>query len=119
MRISDWSSDVCSSDLAEPGERLRQAGDLPGGFGPACRLPVVAMLAPQKGGVPVLTRTGKEHRHQIRKILEAPDHALPLPPRHSASATPSLRGSAPPFHAQSRRSTAFPDRKSTRLNSSH
>src|SRR3546814_10039447 len=65
------------------------------------------MLAPQKGGVPVLTRTGKEHRHQIRKILEAPDHALPLPPRHSASATPSLRGSAPPFHAPSRRSTAF------------
>src|SRR3546814_5534230 len=106
MLFSDWSSEVCSADLhpvspvqAEPGERLRQAGDLPGGFGPACRLPVVAMLAPQKGGVPVLTRTGKEHRHQIRKILEAPDHALPLPPRHSASATP--------------------DRKSTRLNSSH
>src|SRR3546814_18986487 len=91
MRIRDWSSDVCSSDL----------------FGPAFRLLVVAMLAPQKGGVPVLTRTGKEHRHQIRKILEAPDHALPLPPRHSASATPSLRGSAPPFHAPSRRSTAF------------
>src|SRR3546814_3371634 len=92
---------------------------LPGGFGPACRLPVVAMLAPQKGGVPVLTRTGKEHRHQIRKILEAPDHALPLPPRHSASATPSLRGSAPPFHAPSRRSTAFTFDPSSEIGRAH
>src|SRR3546814_16457129 len=26
MRISDWSSDVCSSDLADPGARRAQAG---------------------------------------------------------------------------------------------
>src|SRR3546814_14959112 len=25
MRISDWSSDVCSSDLTDPGTRLRKA----------------------------------------------------------------------------------------------
>src|SRR3546814_18365378 len=32
MRISDWSSDVCSSDLVE--ERVRQAGGIRGlGFG--------------------------------------------------------------------------------------
>src|SRR3546814_1506953 len=28
MRISDWSSDVCSSDLAVPGDRICARGDL-------------------------------------------------------------------------------------------
>src|SRR3546814_5334688 len=30
MRISDWSSDVCSSDLAEPPAVLRQQTGIPG-----------------------------------------------------------------------------------------
>src|SRR3546814_12419157 len=40
MRISDWSSDVCSSDLARPGARrgLRQHGPAqPGGAGLGAR----------------------------------------------------------------------------------
>src|SRR3546814_21008407 len=59
MRISDWSSDVCSSDLAEPRAPLRalvglRPGRLTGG---------VAVLA-------VVAATGQEHeRQQDRKSV--------------------------------------------------
>src|SRR3546814_17358134 len=33
MRISDWSSDVCSSDLPPVGERLARVVELRGGLG--------------------------------------------------------------------------------------
>src|SRR3546814_8480251 len=32
MRISDWSSDVCSSDLIDVEERMYAAGQIPGSF---------------------------------------------------------------------------------------
>src|SRR3546814_19756588 len=34
MRISDWSSDVCSSDLLKSGVSPRRRGPISGGFGP-------------------------------------------------------------------------------------
>src|SRR3546814_9188029 len=40
MRISDWSSDVCSSDLHDPAPRGRQRGAVPG------RAPAVPLAHP-------------------------------------------------------------------------
>src|SRR3546814_9299801 len=37
MRISDWSSDVCSSDLGFPAPKPRVALDLPGDLGAALK----------------------------------------------------------------------------------
>src|SRR3546814_15390385 len=42
MRISDWSSDVCSSDLAEQADRLREGVDVGGEVGAARGLDATA-----------------------------------------------------------------------------
>src|SRR3546814_5572312 len=63
MRISDWSSDVCSSDLRE---RRHLIGDLP----PAQRVPRAIGLAPQKGILAAARRAVEEHRDQTRKMVE-------------------------------------------------
>src|SRR3546814_6099346 len=58
MRISDWSSDVCSSDLL--------IGDLP----PAQRVPRAIGLAPQERILAAARRAVEEHRDQTRKMVE-------------------------------------------------
>src|SRR3546814_6933512 len=52
MRISDWSSDVCSSDLLRGLERCREAGDRPQGQD---AVPAAAPRAHRSG-----SRTGAE-----------------------------------------------------------
>src|SRR3546814_10628544 len=97
MRISDWSSDVCSSDLAEH-QRAGQADDLPR------RHVHAGPLEPRDGGVhevgggdhrwaPGAWRRGEEEKGTPRKKREG----------KSGDATKGRPG----------------DRKSTRLNSSH
>src|SRR3546814_9713758 len=101
MRISDWSSDVCSSDLA--GERRRVA-DLEAGFEDGAGLGVLDVIGKFKGNfdgvvravdlVIGLLQTG-EFGHEI----------LAARRRHAVVALHERRVAA--------------DRKSTRLNSSH
>src|SRR3546814_11524504 len=72
MRISDWSSDVCSSDLP----RLRPFGEPR--RGEACRLASASVVEPEMMlgrlhiAITVLARTARHaHRDRIAKPLEA------------------------------------------------
>src|SRR3546814_3394439 len=119
MRISDWSSDVCSSDLAARdaiGEGEGNAdGDL---FSP-----------PWKGGV--------GGGSILAKVSRAATHPQPLPSREGGQMCPSFGQPSPRFGAfaffgapaaqagveigigAAKPAFAEQDRKSTRLNSSH
>src|SRR3546814_18598688 len=57
MRISDWSSDVCSSDLIAPGINL----SLEALVTAAAKLPRIAIEAPEGGSV--IGRTTEEQMH--------------------------------------------------------
>src|SRR3546814_6914993 len=89
MRISDWSSDVCSSDLdaefraifrnehhcvASPqpigAQPFGQCCHLPRRFLPAQGMPLPLALPPQKGCIPLFGGAGEEHGHQIRRSEE-------------------------------------------------
>src|SRR3546814_8889950 len=124
MRISDWSSDVCSSDLFladEPAVRPLQL-DLRGGIGAVAELLLQALQAQR-----VYRAVGQEARHQ-----ETGEPALRLGQHEEAVA--HWRGEEPLVADQDVR-LARPrgtgglgaggigahvgDRKSTSLNSSH
>src|SRR3546814_5219011 len=112
MRISDWSSDVCSSDLPA----LRRAG---GGaiLNMSSLVAVMGAAAPQlaytasKGGVLAMTREiAVQHaRRNIRcnALLPGP---IGTPLTAQLFDTPAKL---------ERRRVHLPDRKSTRLNSRH
>src|SRR3546814_3547804 len=107
MRISDWSSDVCSSDL-EPAEFAR-------------------LLIAVKNGTPVRLSDvakvygGQQDEYQAAWFNDARTVGLQISKRPEANAVatveairarlPQLRASLP--------SNVTIDRKSTRLNSSH
>src|SRR3546814_3752878 len=99
LRISDWSSDVCSSDLAEAPERgfARAGGEVPS---VASRPLTPAPATPDAAFAEAL--------EELRDCRVCAAH-LPLGPRPVARVSPTARilivGQA--------------DRKSTRLNSSH
>src|SRR3546814_4999159 len=104
MRISDWSSDVCSSDLVERREQLRvQAhGAHPGGDG-AQRVEaagageaLAAILADDLGEAQPADAARPERRKL--RFVEALVRDADAAPRHGITGE---------------------DRKSTRLNSSH
>src|SRR3546814_13329447 len=76
MRISDWSSDVCSSDLGDPDEErketvtqpaaqpeLRKGGHRPGDGVPR---PAVQGQVPQAAGEPRKQRTQEECRFEAQ-----------------------------------------------------
>src|SRR3546814_11296336 len=87
MRISDWGSDVCSSDLRDAFDQL--AGDaLQGGFEGA------AGPGGVHGGAPVCSRWGTP---SIFRTTPAPRHARP-----SAIAGDSRHPSAPVVQACTR-----------------
>src|SRR3546814_4447316 len=108
MRISDWSSDVCSSDLDLPG-RLRQANGSHGrrerteAAGQPLRRPLgVAALAFQAvqaarrgddvGGIDLNAQAGKIIGHCAFASLRCVSEGPPAPLRR----TPSFRRSALP-----------------------
>src|SRR3546814_3618974 len=97
MRISDWSSDVCSSDLVH-------AGVLP-----CAALAVLLALAGSALYADRLERGFDARGHAMAEQL-----ALGLSLSGDGAAPARLRSRSQPLFAQ-----GFADRKSTRLNSSH
>src|SRR3546814_1366696 len=110
MRISDWSSDVCSSDLALPARR--QSGDaMVANIASGIALvgaPFYATYAAAKAGV---AGFGESLRRELKgegvHVLTAFPGGTDTPMMKSNRAGPELGFSRKP------------DRKSTRLNSSH
>src|SRR3546814_1883026 len=119
MRISDWSSDVCSSDLAvQPSLDRRQLIDQLTFIFEAKPCPVAeitesdagefaAMQKPVPGQQRILGIVAFEVVHRVEEILPA---GLTLAPREGAKCVEPARD---------RRDEPALDRKSTRLNSSH
>src|SRR3546814_10071065 len=109
MRISDWSSDVCSSDLVPLHQRLveRDALQLPGAGGErvvrAVAVVVPARRSGQGGG---LLAVAVEHR-----LTEGDEAVLHRPLRRIGLGHRPRRAGG--------RQDRDQDRKSTRLNSSH
>src|SRR3546814_6565752 len=99
MRISDWSSDVCSSDLTGP-------------FLLPCRRVIVsaASLSPVVRGPRSFPASGDLLAFEAVDLVERILHA----PEYRAGALVVEVVPDPPAYRRGR-----PDRKSTRLNSSH
>src|SRR3546814_8515734 len=116
MRISDWSSDVCSSDLAELAELVGVAG-LQAAVGMRHHLEVAAIAADHRDEF-FVAREDPPHAggmvlHGLELVLvefedalEGGDHLL------DEAALDHL-------HVGNDPAAVFRDRKSTRLNSSH
>src|SRR3546814_6084194 len=104
MRISDWSSDVCSSDLAHSG-RLRLVAAHQRELYRALRT-----AAPEDGGRTVRARSAaslvEQQSHRVESHPLPPSAALRSPCSSDAQLSVAAR-------------LQGPDRKSTRLNSSH
>src|SRR3546814_5657496 len=104
MRISDWSSDVCSSDLKIGGDEIRREI---GGEPDFQRAAKIAILAKLRGSQPLV--------EQLCTQIAAEASADTLPRqrqyRSSIGLPSAAQGSGVIRSAQ--------DRKSTRLNSSH
>src|SRR3546814_1892002 len=96
MRSSDWSSDVCSSDLVRPQDALDRVG----------AIVAVGFVQPADAVV------GGRHEHQVAR---APGVELAVRP-HAGHAHPGELLDVVPAHLLP---FADQDRKSTRLNSSH
>src|SRR3546814_4414751 len=114
MRISDWSSDVCSSDLPPPRRAGAQTGEQPALDGQ----PAAVFLQPE---APVLQQRQhyREHAQQDREREQrGKDRQRVLAEAEVVAAEEGLRGGGPAVGdvvGQLR----VEDRKSTRLNSSH
>src|SRR3546814_3319130 len=100
MRISDWSSDVCSSDLVDIGLVVRNEQQLA-----AVGRPIDRML--------VISAVGKLRHRTARDIGDEQMEMLVVVEPIGKTA----RGTIPVTRDHDR--IGFQDRKSTRLNSSH
>src|SRR3546814_1769734 len=104
MRISDWSSDVCSSDLAEPAHQHRRRvlaayiTEMEPGRNDGQILKITDIGLLESGG----GESGDGYRHSLE--------ALVAPPRGDDDIAQTIRGIGLFCRL---------DRKSTRLNSSH
>src|SRR3546814_20540151 len=90
MRISDWSSDVCSSDLARSIAAARDA--IGEGEGNADGDP---FSPPWKGGV--------GGGSILAKVSRAATHPQPLPSREGGQMCPSFGQPSPRFRSEERR----------------
>src|SRR3546814_5028327 len=114
MRISDWSSDVCSSDLAcdrhgadAAGYGGQRAGDLAGlGERHVAHEPALGLAIRRRQAVDPDVDHGRARLDPV-----APDHLRPPDRRDEDVRAPAERGKVA--------SLRMGDRKSTRLNSSH
>src|SRR3546814_1266436 len=105
MRISDWSSDVCSSDL----RLLKEQGvTVEGDVQQALPGPVRLDRGAVQGALPLFTE-------------EPPPAEIENAAAPSAPSSPPAPEAIPPSDVQPAQRTdpPQPDRKSTRLNSSH
>src|SRR3546814_4520208 len=110
MRISDWSSDVCSSDLQRRGRRPFLAEVAVIAFG--CEGDMEAAIVEGLAGVEV-DRTGQAALDQVGgRILVDLDRSQQF--GGDVGEVPRL-----PAVARRKGVAAVEDRKSTRLNSSH
>src|SRR3546814_9098677 len=100
MRISDWSSDVCSSDLTDPIPQLTRANDL-------------TIVRHHPGGLVQLSCqfNGMDMMESIFHTADARRVAVALETTSEAATELSNLFEQDGF--------GFGDRKSTRLNSSH
>src|SRR3546814_3384560 len=106
MRISDWSSDVCSSDRVEADHRLvalEEARQL--------LLEAHVELVDPRVAVPVAVRDAAAVRSQVRIVLDELVERRDLAGRRRAVAHDRI--------VDQRDVRRILDRKSTRLNSSH
>src|SRR3546814_3898404 len=116
MRISDWSSDVCSSDLGPATARAASQAQVHRKTGEAQPGPALWIAAPERAG------RGQNRRSTRRPPLpEEAASALSIgfPRRAEEIGLPCgglLRIAAEGWHGPRARAK---DRKSTRLNSSH
>src|SRR3546814_6140438 len=105
MRISDWSSDVCSSDLVQHVVRHHRESDVP-----AERL-AVALVQPAAFGE-FRAEVGLELQlHQLRVA-----HATSFRPVTTSEMSAVRRSMSSAFSSATFASMASIDRKSTRLN---
>src|SRR3546814_2077319 len=117
MRISDWSSDVCSSDLRMTEQKLAQLGQMAGAMsGMDQQQMQMAMSIYGYGRSLPYARKQESQADEMGLMLAAaacynPEEAIALWERMGQASG----GQAPPEFA----STHPRDRKSTRLNSSH
>src|SRR3546814_10156017 len=116
MRIIDWSSDVCSSDLSIPAPRLRGLIDAEG-------LAFTQMAAgtgdPKRGekGLAALPGRGRDFRDGLSRALDYAE-ALGCPLIHTMEGVPE--GDATEATAETyREKLAFARSEEHRLNSSH
>src|SRR3546814_3936878 len=114
MRISDWSSDVCSSDLA----RLAEAGlqcPAPADFLAPAAAPAAPAATTPAGQRRVATARREVEVSRARVAIEQrhgngrPLHYQPLPAAHAAAAAPGAFSAPPSRAAVSNAVTTFFD----------
>src|SRR3546814_1981737 len=128
MRISDWSSDVCSSDLVLPHERNgRPVGFARRGFFAALD-GLIFLSAPSRdlllAAYPALADQPWlviPHGHYQGRVATPPSlpRVYPAGPVHLAFIGRVKRSKAPDLLASTVQDLPLSHRKSTRLNSSH
>src|SRR3546814_6266246 len=114
MRISDWSSDVCSSDLLHLC-RMMNLGDevaFDAGEDEAAVLPEAAVDANHR--IEIVEPRGFVER-EIACVVDVAEHVAVRPARHQLMEKTALRQCRPLAPA----APSTPDRRSPRLNSSH
>src|SRR3546814_2868228 len=114
MRISDWSSDVCSSDLKPINMRPDNSRSARYGFYAALLALPLAACGVFKGDGPPKTPTIGE-----RVSILSNDNSIKVDPATAAIAVVLPEPTVNAAWAQSGGNASKSDRKSTRLNSSH
>src|SRR3546814_4762076 len=110
MRISDWSSDVCSSDLTCPG----RTGRRPVGPGEIGRMDFERFFAKEMAGLKA------EGRYRIFADLERRAGDFPHAMRHGPGGAEAVTvWCSNDYLGMGQHPAVLADRKSTRLNSSH
>src|SRR3546814_14928764 len=115
MRISDWSSDVCSSDLRQKIDRRREA---------CVRIGQQEALAAQRRGLlaPVVSALGRvlEVAEVAAGLVRTPRqgerlHQVGQPQQHAGSRSGALLGKRTPIGDSDRKSAVEGERVSVRI----